>query len=42
MPLNFQREGIRYRDLSEDEKEARDAFEWDEDGTVPVVPRDVV
>lgn len=35
VPLKFQREGIRYDDLSEQEKEAWDALEWDEDGTVP-------
>ena len=35
VPLKFQREGIRYDDLSEEEKEAWDALDWDEDGTVP-------
>jgi type I restriction enzyme R subunit len=35
VPLKFQRDGIRYDDLSEDEKEAWDAVEWDEDGNVP-------
>lgn len=35
VPLKFQREGIRYDDLSDEEKEAWDALEWDEDGTVP-------
>lgn len=35
VPLKFQREGIRYEDLSEEEKEAWDALDWDEDGTVP-------
>ena len=35
MPLKFQRDGITYDDLSEDEKEAWDAADWDEDGTVP-------
>lgn len=35
VPLKFQREGIRYDDLSEEEKEAWDALEWDEDGTIP-------
>jgi type I restriction enzyme R subunit len=35
VPLRFQREGIRYDDLSEDEKEQWDAVEWDEDGNVP-------
>jgi type I restriction enzyme, R subunit len=35
VPLKFQREGIKYDDLSEDEKEAWDALEWNEDGTTP-------
>lgn len=35
VPLKFQREGIKYDDLSEEEKEAWDAIEWDEEGTVP-------
>lgn len=35
VPLKFQREGIRYDDLSEDEKEQWDALEWNENGTVP-------
>lgn len=35
VPLKFQREGIKYDDLSEEEKEAWDAIEWDEDGTIP-------
>ncbi len=35
VPLKFQREGIKYEDLSEDEKEAWDALEWSEDGTTP-------
>jgi len=35
VPLKFQREGIKYKDLSEDEKEQWDALEWDEDGVVP-------
>ncbi|HYE47806.1 MAG TPA: DEAD/DEAH box helicase family protein [Caulobacter sp.] len=37
VPLKFQREGIRYDDLSEEEKEQWDAVEWDEDGSVPAV-----
>jgi type I restriction enzyme R subunit len=37
VPLKFQREGIRYDDLSEDEKDAWDAVEWDEDGSVPAI-----
>lgn len=35
VPLKFQREGITYDELSEDEKDEWDAIEWDEDGTVP-------
>src|SRR5205814_4076599 len=35
VPMKFQREGISYKDLSEDEQERWDAIEWDEDGTVP-------
>jgi type I restriction enzyme R subunit len=36
VPLKFQREGIKYDELSADEQEAWDAIEWDEeDGTVP-------
>jgi type I restriction enzyme R subunit len=35
VPLKFQREGIKYADLSEDEKEQWDELEWDEDGGVP-------
>jgi type I restriction enzyme R subunit len=35
VPLKFQREGIRYDDLSEQEKDQWDALEWDEDGDVP-------
>ena len=35
VPLKFQREGISYDDLSDEEKEAWDALKWDEDGTVP-------
>ena len=32
VPLRFQREGIKYEDLSEEEQEQWDALEWDEDG----------
>ena len=32
VPLKFQREGIHYDDLSEEEKEEWDALEWTEDG----------
>ena len=35
VPLKFQREGIRYEDLSDEEKEQWDALEWSEDGSVP-------
>jgi type I restriction enzyme R subunit len=35
VPLKFQRDGIKYAQLSEDEKEQWDALEWTEDGTPP-------
>jgi type I restriction enzyme, R subunit len=35
VPLKFQREGIKYEELSEEEKDQWDALEWDEEGTVP-------
>lgn len=35
VPLKFQREGIKYDDLSDEEKEAWDALEWSDDGTKP-------
>jgi len=35
VPLRFQREGIRYDDLSEDEKEVWDELEWDDEGGDP-------
>ncbi len=35
VPLKFQREGIRYDDLPEEEKEQWDDIDWNEDGTVP-------
>jgi type I restriction enzyme R subunit len=35
VPLKFQREGITYAELSEEEKDQWDALEWDNDGTVP-------
>ena len=35
VPLKFQREGIKYTELSEDEKEQWDALEWTEDGEPP-------
>lgn len=33
--LKFPTEGIAYKDLSEEEKEAWDAMEWDEEGNTP-------
>jgi type I restriction enzyme R subunit len=35
VPLKFQRKGIKYAELTEEEKERWDAIEWAEDGTVP-------
>ncbi len=35
VPLKFQREGIKYKNLSEEEKEQWDALDWDEDGQTP-------
>ncbi|WP_137890932.1 DEAD/DEAH box helicase family protein [Ramlibacter sp. 2FC] len=35
VPLKFQREGIRYVDLSEEEQAQWDELEWDEDGNTP-------
>ena len=35
VPLKFQREGIKYDDLSDEEKEEWDALEWNEDGVIP-------
>lgn len=35
VPLKFQREGITYDGLSEDEKDQWDALEWDEEGGIP-------
>ncbi|MCX4177669.1 MULTISPECIES: DEAD/DEAH box helicase family protein [Paraburkholderia] len=35
VPLKFQRDGIKYIDLSDDEQEQWDALEWNEDGTTP-------
>ena len=35
VPLRFQREGMNYDELSDEEKERWDAIEWDEDGNVP-------
>ncbi|MGZ5234514.1 MAG: DEAD/DEAH box helicase family protein, partial [Burkholderiales bacterium] len=35
LTTDFLDQGIRYDDLTDDEKEAWDTLEWDEDGTVP-------
>ncbi|MFG0260832.1 MAG: DEAD/DEAH box helicase family protein, partial [Novipirellula sp. JB048] len=35
VPLKFEREGIKYDDLSEDEKDEWDAKEWDDEGSIP-------
>ena len=35
VPLKFQREGIKYDELSDDDKDQWDALEWDDEGTVP-------
>ncbi|MDB5308094.1 MAG: Type restriction-modification system, restriction subunit [Gemmataceae bacterium] len=35
VPIKFQRDGITYADLSEEEQEEWDALDWDEDGQVP-------
>ncbi|MBE7464250.1 MAG: DEAD/DEAH box helicase family protein [Planctomycetes bacterium] len=35
VPLKFQREGIKYDDLPEEEKEQWDATEWNEEGETP-------
>ena len=35
VPLKFQREGIKYTELSEDEREEWEALDWDEEGGVP-------
>jgi type I restriction enzyme R subunit len=35
VPLKFQREGIKYDDLPEEEKEQWDALEWAEEGETP-------
>ena len=35
VPLRFQREGVRYDQLSEEDREAWDATDWGEDGEVP-------
>ncbi len=35
VPLKFQRQGISYDELSDEEKEEWDALEWDDEGTAP-------
>ncbi|WP_367350802.1 DEAD/DEAH box helicase family protein [Ottowia sp.] len=35
VPLKFQRQGIRYDELTDDEKDQWDALEWDEDNPEP-------
>ena len=35
VPLKFQRQGIHYENLSEEEKDQWDALEWNEEGDVP-------
>jgi type I restriction enzyme, R subunit len=35
VPLRFQREGMNYDHLTDEEKERWDAIEWDEDGGIP-------
>jgi len=35
VPLKFVRQGVKYDELSEEEKERWDALEWSDDGTVP-------
>lgn len=35
VPLKFQREGIKYDELTEEDKDQWDALDWDEDGSVP-------
>jgi type I restriction enzyme R subunit len=35
VPLKFQREGIKYDELSDEDKDQWDALEWNEEGAVP-------
>jgi type I restriction enzyme R subunit len=35
VPLKFQREGIKYDELSDEDKDRWDALEWDDEGNVP-------
>src|SRR5215469_9619127 len=36
VPLKFQREGMKYDQLTDEEKDCWDAIEWDDDGNVPL------
>ncbi|MEU1361813.1 DEAD/DEAH box helicase family protein [Micromonospora zamorensis] len=42
VPLKFQRDGIRYDDLTEEEKDAWDALDWGDDGPPDSVDPDAV
>ncbi|MEH1012743.1 DEAD/DEAH box helicase family protein [Micromonospora sp. CPCC 206060] len=42
VPLKFQRDGIRYDDLSEEEKDAWDSLDWGDDGPPESVDADAV
>ncbi|HEX9719424.1 MAG TPA: DEAD/DEAH box helicase family protein [Ramlibacter sp.] len=35
VPLKFQREGIKYSDLSEEDREQWEALDWDDEGGIP-------
>jgi type I restriction enzyme R subunit len=35
VPLKIQRDGLKYADLNEDEKDRWDALEWNDDGVIP-------
>jgi type I restriction enzyme, R subunit len=35
VPLKFQREGMKYDQMTDDDKERWDAIEWGEDGNIP-------
>ncbi len=35
VPLKFQREGMKYDQLTDEERDRWDAIEWDEDGNIP-------
>ena len=42
VPLKFQREGIKYHELSEEQKEEWDALDWGDNGTPSVVEPEAV